>query len=77
MLKVVSNLKNNSTLISTAILSALLEENRQDNVALLIPFVKKVIYDDSIVDENEIVEKIQNSYHFNNFPHAIAKIISS
>ena len=70
-------MKNNSTLISTAILSALLEENRQDNVALLIPFVIKVIYDDSSVDENEIVEKMQNSYPFNNFPHAIAKIISS
>ena len=71
----VSNLKNNSALISTAMLSAIFEENRQDNVALLIPFVIKIIYDDSSIKENEIVEKMQNSYSFNNFPHAIAKII--
>lgn len=68
-------MKNNSALISTAMLSAIFEENRQDNVALLIPFVIKIIYDDSSVDENGIVEKMQNSYSFNNFPHAIAKII--
>lgn len=75
MLKVVSNLKNNSALISTAMLSAIFEENRQDNVALLIPFVIKIIYDDSSVNENGIVEKMQNCYSFNNFPHAIVKII--
>lgn len=75
MLKVVSDLKNNSALISTAMLSAIFEENKQDNVALLIPFVIKIIYDDSSVNENIIVEKMQSSYSFNNFPHAIVKII--
>lgn len=75
MLRVVSNLKNNSALISTAMLSAIFEENRQDNIALLIPFVIKIIYDDNSVSENDIVEKMRNSYSFNNFPHAIIKII--
>ena len=60
LLKVVSNLKNNSALISTAMLSAIFEENKQDNVALLIPFVIKIIYDDSSVSENDIVEKMQS-----------------
>lgn len=68
-------MKNNSALISTAMLSAIFEENKQDNVALLVPFVIKIIYDDSSVSEKEIVEKMQNVYSFNNFPHAIAKII--
>lgn len=75
MLRVVSSLKNNSALISTAMLSAIFEENKQDNVALLVPFIIKIIYDDSSVSEKEIVEKMQNVYSFNNFPHAIAKII--
>ena len=69
-------MKNNSALISTAMLSAIFEENRQDNVALLIPFVIKIIYDDSSVDENGIVEKMQNSYSFNNFPQKYGKIQS-
>ena len=56
-------------------LSAIFEENKQDNVALLIPFVIKIIYDDSSVSENDIVEKMQSVYSFNNFPHAIARII--
>ena len=68
-------MKNNSALISTAMLSAIFEENKQDNVALLIPFVIKIIYDDSSVSENDIVEKMQSVYSFNNFPHAIARII--
>lgn len=68
-------MKNNSALISTAMLSAIFEENKQDNVALLVPFIIKIIYDDSSVSEKEIVEKMQNVYSFNNFPHAIAKII--
>ena len=68
-------MKNNSALISTAMLSAIFEENKQDNVALLVPFIIKIIYDDSSVSEKEIVEKMQNVYSFNNFPHAIVKII--
>lgn len=68
-------MKNNSALISTAMLSAIFEENKQDNVALLVPFIIKIIYDDGSVSEKEIVEKMQNNYSFNNFPHAIAKII--
>lgn len=75
MIRVVSSLKNNSALISTAMLSAIFEENKQDNVALLVPFIIKIIYDDSSVSEKEIVEKMQNVYSFNNFPHAIVKII--
>lgn len=68
-------MKNNSALISTAMLSAIFEENKQDNVALLIPFVIKIIYADSSVSENDVVEKMQSVYSFNNFPHAIARII--
>lgn len=75
MLRVVSNMKNNSALISTAMLSAIFEENKQDNIALLIPFVIKIIYEDSSADENVIVEKMKSVYSFNNFPHAIVKII--
>ena len=75
MIRVVSSLKNNSALISTAMLSAIFEENKQDNVALLVPFIIKIIYDDSSVSEKEIVEKMQNVYSFNNLPHAIVKII--
>lgn len=75
MLRVVSNLKNNSALISTAMLSAIFEENRQDNIALLIPFVIKIIYDDNDVSENDIVDRMQSTYSFHNFPHAICKLI--
>lgn len=75
MLRVVSNMKNSSALISTAMLSALFEENKQDNIALLTPFVIKIIYEDNTVNENDIVDKMKNKYSFNNFPHAIIKII--
>ena len=41
-------MKNNSAFISTAILSAIFEENKQDNISLLIPFVIKIIHDDNV-----------------------------
>ncbi len=75
MLRVVSNLKNNSALISTAMLSAIFEENKQDNIALLIPFVIKIIYDDNDVSENDIVDIMRSTYSFHDFPHAICRLI--
>lgn len=68
-------MKNNSALISTAMLSAIFEESNNDNISLLIPFVTKIISDDNTADENVIVEKMESIYSFNNFPHAIVKII--
>lgn len=68
-------MKNNSALISTAILSALFEENKQDNIALLIPFVIKIIHDDNSRTEDDIVNRMRTDYSFYNFPHTIVKII--
>ena len=68
-------MKNNSALISTAMLSAIFEESRKDSISLLIPFVTKIISEENTADESIIVEKMERIYSFNNFPHAIVKVI--
>jgi len=75
MLRVVNNMKNNSAFISTAILSAIFEENKQDNISLLIPFVIKIIHDDKAVTKGIIVEKMRKEYAFYDMPLAIIDII--
>ena len=59
MLRVVSNMKNNSALISTAMLSAIFEENKQDNIALLIPFVIKIILRSILIFEIIMFQKFK------------------
>ena len=68
-------MKNNSALISTAMLSALFDEKKLDNISLLIPFIIKIIYEDNSSNEDNIVNKMQDEYSFKNFPHAIVRII--
>ena len=57
MLKVVSSMKQNNALISTALLSAIFDENKQDNISLLIPFVVKLIDKYPTIKEEDISEK--------------------
>lgn len=68
-------MKSNSAFISTAVLSAIFEENKQDNISLLIPFVIKIIHDDNTVTKEIIVEKMRKEYAFYDMPRAIIDII--
>lgn len=68
-------MKNNSAFISTAVLSAIFEENKQDNISLLIPFVIKIIHDDCTVTKDMIVDKMRKDYAFYDMPCAIIDII--
>ena len=52
-------MKNNSALISTAMLSAIFEENKQDNIALLIPFVIKIILRSILIFEIIMFQKFK------------------
>lgn len=74
-LKVVSSMNNNKALISTALLTALFEEKKQDNISLLIAFVIKILYENPSIKEENISDKMIELYSFNKFPHAIVKII--
>lgn len=75
LLKVVSSMKQNNALVSTALLSAIFDEKKQDNISLLIPFVIKLIYKYPKIKEEEIGSKMIEEYSFSNFPHAIVRII--
>ena len=75
LLRVVSSMKQNNALVSTALLSAIFEEKKQDNISLLIPFVIKLIDKYPRITEEEISDKMIKEYSFSNFPHAIVRII--
>ena len=68
-------MKNNNALISTALLTAIFEEKKQDNISLLIPFVLNIIYNDPTISYEDIAKKMQEDYSFNNFPQAVVRII--
>ena len=68
-------MKQNSALVSTALLSAIFDEKKQDNISLLIPFVIKIIYDNPHIAEDEIGSKMVEMFSFSNFPRAIVRII--
>ena len=74
-LKVVSSMKQNNALISTALLSAIFDEKKQDNISLLIPFIIKIIYENPQIQEEEIGNKMVELFAFYNFPRAIVRII--
>lgn len=75
MLRVVGCVKNNSALISTAVLSAIFEENKQDNISLLTPFVIKIIHHDCTATKDMIVDMMRKEYAFYDMPRAIIDII--
>ncbi len=75
LLKVVSSMKQNNALVSTALLSAIFDEKKQDNISLLIPFVIKLIDKYPKIKEEELSSKMIEEYSFSNFPHAIVRII--
>lgn len=68
-------MKNNNALISTAMLTAIFEEKKQDTISLIIPFIINIIYNDPKISYEDIVKKMQEDYSFNNFPQAIIRII--
>lgn len=75
MLIVVSNMKSSNALVSTAMLTAIFEESKQDNISLLSPFILKIIHDNNSVNDDEIIREMKEDYSFNNFPRAILKIL--
>lgn len=75
MLRVVSSMKNNNALISTAMLTAIFEEKKQDTISLTIPFIINIINNDPTISNVEIAKKMQDEYSFSNFPQAIIKIV--
>jgi hypothetical protein len=72
-------MNNDSALISTSILTAIWDETHKDNIELITPFIKYIIYNDykinETLDREKIIEKLKNEFSFNNFPHAILEVI--
>lgn len=72
-------MKNDSALISTSILTAIWEETRKDNIELITPFIKYLIYKNykigEVVDREQIIESLKTEFSFNDFPHAVLEVI--
>jgi hypothetical protein len=70
---------NENALVSTAVLTAIWEENQQDNIDLITPFIKYIISRtykvNDTIDQNAIINRMKSDFCFNNFPHAILEII--
>jgi len=72
-------MKNDSAMISTSILTAIWEETHKDNIELITPFLKYLMHKyfkkgDSI-DKELLIDKLQEEFSFNQFPHAILDVI--
>ncbi|MGN1371798.1 MAG: hypothetical protein ACI4XM_05955 [Candidatus Coprovivens sp.] len=72
-------MNNDSALISTSILTAIWDETHKDNIELITPFIKYIIYKNYKINEQtdreQIIEELKNEFSFNNFPHAILEVI--
>lgn len=72
-------MRNDSALISTSILTAIWDETHKDNIELIIPFIKYLIYIkykvDEIINREEKIDNLKNEFSFNDFPHAILEVI--
>mgnify|MGYP004531115197 CR=1 FL=1 len=72
-------MNNDSALISTSILTAIWDETHKDNIELITPFIKYIIYKNYKIndqtDREQIIEELKNEFSFNNFPHAILEVI--
>lgn len=72
-------MKNDSALISTSILTAIWEETRKDNIELITPFIKYLIYKKykigEVVDREQIIDGLKTEFSFNDFPHAVLEVI--
>ena len=72
-------MKNDSALISTSILTVIWDETHKDNIELITPFIKYLIYKnykiDEIIDREKIINSLKNEFSFNDFPHAILEVI--
>ncbi len=70
---------DDSALISTAVLTAIWDDQHKDNIELIKPFIINIIYNkyeiNDSIDENYIIKELKDKYYFNNFPHAVLKII--
>lgn len=70
---------NDSALISTAVLTAIWDEQHKDNIELIKPFIISIIHKKyiigEIIDEDYIIRELKEKYYFNNFPHAVLTII--
>ncbi len=72
-------MNDDNALISTAVLTAIWDDQHKDNIELIIPFIINIIYNnykvDDVIDEELIIKQLKNKFCFNKFPHAILKII--
>lgn len=72
-------MKNDSALISTSILTAIWDETHKDNIELITPFIKYLIYKnyklDEVINREKIIDDLKNEFSFNDFPHAILEVI--
>ena len=72
-------MKNDSALISTSILTAIWEETRKDNIELITPFIKYLIYKDykigEVISREQIIDNLKTEFSFNDFPHAVLEVI--
>lgn len=72
-------MKNNSAMISTSILTAIWEETHKDNIELITPFLKYLMYKyfkkGDLIDKELLIDKLQREFSFNKFPHAILDVI--
>jgi len=72
-------MKDDSALISAAVLTAIWEKSKKDNIELIIPFINSILYNrykiGDLIDEEYIIKELQEVYCFNNFPHAVLKVV--
>ena len=72
-------MKNDSAMISTSILTAIWEETHKDNIELITPFLKYLMYKyfkkGEPIDKELLIDKLQEEFSFNKFPHAILDVI--
>lgn len=72
-------MKNDSALISTSILTAIWDETHKDNIELITPFIKYLIYKnykiDDVINREKIIDGLKAEFSFNDFPHAILEVI--